>query len=162
MREELFIPVKSLDEKYAVSEKGTVKNIKRNVVLQGSRGKPGYKVIHYYRGKKLIQRYFHHLVLEAFAKGLPKSLVTNHKDGNKLNNQLENLEIVTHKENAQHANITGLCQKSDNRPNTKVLDKDLIKIKQLREQGLLYKDIAEIYGCSRHLISYICRETRRA
>ncbi len=37
-----------------------------------------------------------------------KDLVINHKDGNKINNILLNLELVTHSRNAQHALELGL------------------------------------------------------
>lgn len=163
MIDELFIPVASLENRYAVSEKGRVRNIKTGKPVKGSLGKPGYRVVHYKSPDKgLVQRYIHHLVLEAFAKGVTTPFVTNHKDGDKLNNSVDNLEKVSPRENAIHANKTGLCQRSDQRPNVKVLDKDIPTIKGLRSTGLTYAEIASMYGVSRHLVSYICRGTRRS
>ena len=45
----------------------------------------------------------HRLVYEikTFMK-IPKNIVINHKDGNKLNNKFENLEAITIKENTKH------------------------------------------------------------
>ena len=158
---ELFIPVKSLNEKYAVSELGNVKHISKNKIVLGSKGKSGYRVRQYKTKEKFLQRYVHHLVLEAFVGIVPKGFVTNHKDGNKLNKKIENLEIVTPKENIRHAFNNGLHPLGDHRYNVKILEKDIINIKELRLSGMLYREIAEIYNCSRHLISYICRGTRR-
>lgn len=50
----------------------------------------------------------HSMVAKAFinnykGEGKGKGLCTNHKDGNKLNNSIENLEVVTQGENLRHA-----------------------------------------------------------
>jgi hypothetical protein len=47
------------------------------------------------------------------------SKTVNHIDGNRLNNKLENLEIITQKENQKHAYINGLS------PTKKILIKDI-------------------------------------
>lgn len=63
----------------------------------------GYRVLSLYRNGVQDQRTVHRLVAEAFIDN-PKNLPeVNHKDGNKANNDVKNLEWVTKSENVQHA-----------------------------------------------------------
>ncbi len=50
----------------------------------------------------------HWLVAEAFLGKRPKKHTINHKDGNKTNNDINNLEYVTSSENTEHAIKLGL------------------------------------------------------
>jgi len=54
------------------------------------------------------QDYVHRLVLLSFVGQCPPSCECNHKDGNKLNNRLDNLEWTTHSKNELHAYKNGL------------------------------------------------------
>ena len=55
----------------------------------------------------------HNLVCEAFYGEIPEGYEVNHKDKNRTNNNLDNLEIVTHKENMQHAYRYGSNKRRD-------------------------------------------------
>ena len=60
--------------------------------------------------KWLKEKSVHRLVVNAFISEIPDSMEVNHKDGNKQNNAVENLEIVTHKENMVHSRyVLGNC-----------------------------------------------------
>lgn len=55
----------------------------------------------------------HRLVAEAFLENKEGKPTVNHKDGNKLNSNLDNLEWATYSENNKHAHFTGLNKISD-------------------------------------------------
>ena len=56
----------------------------------------------------------HRIVADSFLEKTSDDLVVNHKDGNKLNNNVDNLEWCTQKENVEHAWRTGLCTSDKN------------------------------------------------
>lgn len=70
-------------------------------------------------------RLVHHLMAKTWIEPCPGEwgaargkYQINHKDGNKLNNKLENLEWITHEGNLKHAWETGLQSFGENRPNS--------------------------------------------
>lgn len=99
-------PIKDFEDRYAICEDGTVYNIKRNKPLapyNNYAGK-GYLYVALYVGhicKKKVS--VHRLLAEHFIDNPNKLEIVNHKDGNTLNNSLQNLEWVTHSGNMTHS-----------------------------------------------------------
>jgi hypothetical protein len=88
---------------YYVSTKGSFKNDK-SVIKNDHKYFSGYKRIQI-NGKLFL---LHRLVALTFLENPENKEFVNHKDGNKLNNQLTNLEWVTCLENNMHKIQTGL------------------------------------------------------
>lgn len=65
-----------------------------------SSDKCGYMRIKQQRG---LSPLVHRLVALAFIGNIPADMEINHKNGNKQDNRVENLEIVSHKQNMNHA-----------------------------------------------------------
>ena len=92
---------------YEISDEGQVRNKKTGKILKGIPDKDGYLRVHLYNPIKNF--YVHRLVAQAFLDS-PKENQTevHHKDGNRQNNNINNLEWVTPAENTRHAVNTGL------------------------------------------------------
>lgn len=88
---------------YSVSNYGNVRNDSKGTLLTGSIANNGYRMVHLrYRIDKNCS--VHRLVMKAFLPcELMDDLQINHKDGNKLNNHLENLEWCTALQNIRHS-----------------------------------------------------------
>lgn len=107
----------------------------------------GYKsvAINVNSNKKCIR--IHRILADLFIpRDKNRKLEVNHKDGVKLNNDISNLEWVTHGENVIHAEKMGLFRhpKGEEQINAKLTEKDVIEI---REQYHLHNKSA--YSISR-------------
>jgi len=91
---------------YEVSDEGRVRNTRSGRVLakRPNKKQKGYLQVLIRDDKGVVRSpLVHHLVVRAFIGPIPPDLEVNHKDGDKLNNRLDNLEFMTRLENAQHA-----------------------------------------------------------
>lgn len=142
------------DTGYVITRRGDVWDcgLKKKKHICYSEGPRSYPVV-FIKGKLY---YMHCLLAEAFVP-VPEKLTmyskdkldVNHKDGNKTNNTLSNLEWVTHRENIWHA--------SDHRLRKTVVftDDQLEEIGQLLCDGYTDLAIAEKFGVRRTLITKI-------
>jgi hypothetical protein len=92
-------------------------------------------------------------------------LTVNHKDGNKQNNSISNLEYCTRSENCLHAVRTGLWEikHGSKNGNSKLTESDVIAIrKHANENGRYYgrKKLAEQYNVSEAHIKDIVTKRR--
>lgn len=100
------------DMQYAVSTDGRVMNTNTGRILRMRINSHGYYSAHLYKDGKDYQVPLHRLVANAFIPNPDNKPQVNHIDGNKLNNDLSNLEWVTDKENTVHAFSHGLVSTS--------------------------------------------------
>jgi hypothetical protein len=125
---------------YLVNAKGQVYSKISNKILKASKCNTGYLSIGiHYLGKCYKSVKIHRLVAETFIPNPDPENKTqvNHKDGNKTNNCVENLEWVTHKENSDHAWATGLTD------NSKYPESLILKIIDLLLKGYTPSDISK-------------------
>lgn len=88
---------------YEVSTKGGVRRGKK--YLRTPTGKNGYNRVNLCVGGKPTQRTVHRLVAETFI-GVVEGFVVNHRNRNRVDNDVSNLEIISCLENNAHAIIT--------------------------------------------------------
>ena len=109
---EQWKPIDGTDGKYEVSNLGRVRtNGKRPGLLTLTKQKSGYRyaMIQLSNGKQKNCR-VHRLVAEHFLPNPDNMKEVNHKDGNKDNNHVSNLEWCTRSHNVKHSFDTGLKQ----------------------------------------------------
>jgi len=174
MEEEIWKPIKDYEGLYEVSNLGMIKSLARDVgrghtgvnhkfdidrIRKLGKNQYGYPIVSLDGVGKPKCAVVHSLVLEAFN---PKPQTTerlecNHKDGNKTNNRLNNLEWVTSKENKKHAFDTGLCdhRRGEHLYNAKLKNEQVKEIKRLLKQGKKNSELAKIFNVSRGVISHI-------
>lgn len=98
----------------------------------------------------------HRLIMTNYTDNPNNLPCINHIDGNRLNNNINNLEWCTHKHNTQHAIKTGLMKPS----NTKIPKSEYDKIRSLRLSGLESSEIASMYGVGYNCIYRIYRKIK--
>lgn len=116
----------------------------------------GYKHVLLYsdNGKKVFS--VHRLVATHFIKNINGLKVVNHKDANKTNNAVDNLEWVTHKDNVKHAFQNGLIKRHGvHNSRAKLDDLKVLTIRTLINTGWTNTRIAYEYGVKPHTISNI-------
>ncbi len=104
--EECWVEIEEFPN-YAISDFGRVMNVRTRLILKPIVGH-GYLLVNLgnTNGFKLVR--IHRLVVEAFLGPIFEGFEPNHIDGNKTNNYISNLELVTHSENIKHAYRLGL------------------------------------------------------
>jgi len=164
--EEIWAQVPGYEGMYEVSSRGQVKGLPRTTFFNGRWGATsakfpgqimkldistgGYSQIDLSKDGKKKKHLAHRLVLLAFSG--PISSQVNHKDGNKLNNCLDNLESCTARENLIHATRVLRKRIGEKNGNSKLTEHQVSAIRQ--DQRIL-REIAKDYGVSLQAIHHI-------
>ena len=145
--------------KYSATEDGKIySHGVRSGWLKPLIDKNGY---HRYRiidnnGKKKSM-YAHRLIALTFLPNQDNKKFVNHKDHDKSNNALENLEWVTHLENIRHDWAMGTRSKLKGVEvgGAKMDDRLILKIRQMYRDGARQIELGEFFGISQPTISQI-------
>lgn len=108
-----------------------------------------------YKDKTTKDYFVHRLVAMLYLPNPENKPIVNHKDGNKHNNALYNLEWVTSKENAVHAVEIGLRKKGAEAPNAKITADQVHEICKMLSEGYRVKDIKDKFGICGSSVSMI-------
>lgn len=139
---------KVVDGRYEVYEDGRVWSLARQNWKKVTVGPSGYLRLMMYVNNKNTRVDLHRLLYRLFVGDIPGGLCVNHKDGNKLNNSLENLELLTPRENTQHAWRLGLCgaRRGVKVPWSKLSESDVLCIRNLYESGWSQRKLARRFN----------------
>lgn len=155
---------------YEVSNQGRVRRrVYRNyrkagTLLAQTPNQYGYNTVCLCNGpivRKRVQT--HSLVMQEFVGPCPNGYEINHIDLNKTNNNLDNLEYLTHSENVLHANRNGSGTRGEKHGNAKLTKEDVLAIRNDYDSDTCTEDqLAARYKVTRSAINHILRRTRWA
>src|SRR5690625_299862 len=172
-----WVDIKDYEGHYQISCCGKVKSIERTIIMKN--GVPrrikekiigwkkkdnGYFFTMLYRDGKGTNRYIHRLVAENFIPNENKQLEVNHKDGDKGNNKVSNLEWVTHSNNLSHAYMKGLKKSGEEHQQSKLSNADVLFIRENYkpfDDRFGSKPLSARFGVNKSTISCIARNIKR-
>jgi len=153
---------------YKISNLGRVKRTKGNCgtrkgkILKFWLSGPGHSMVTLSNGSKHKKVLVHRLVAHYFIGLCPEDKEVNHKDGNKENPYVDNLEYVTSSENLRHAYKTGLRTIGEDHCKAKLKDKEIKEIRKLYKTGKYFqREIAERFHIAASMVSRIVRYKTR-
>ena len=101
--------IKDYEGIYQVSNLGRVKSLKfdKEKILNTGKASSGYLMVCFSKNGKKKARTVHSVVAEAFLDHEPNGykLVVNHINFDRLDNRVENLEVVTNRENSNQKHL---------------------------------------------------------
>lgn len=156
---EVWVSIKGYPN-YQISNLGNVKslnNYKRNdcKILSPSLSKSGYYHIGIRLNKKRIYHTIHRLIAIHFINNNENYKCVNHKDGNKLNNSIENLEWCNYSINNKHAYDNGLNKNNENHGKSKLSNNDVLLIKKKLNNKENQREISIEFNVNKSTISLI-------
>ncbi len=169
----LPVPIQPFHEDYEVSDHGRVRRLrdckptnrgyvraKAGRLCKQHPNQKGYLFVTMIVNQVYKTVTVHKLVALAFIGKRLDGMEVNHKDGNKSNNCLSNLEYVTPSENTQHAYDHGLIKaiRGEDCHNVIVSETDVVAIRRLYATGKYSQTvIGSMFGIKQPTVSAIIR-----
>jgi hypothetical protein len=100
---EVWKDISGYEGLYQASNLGRIKRLKNNLIFKNVKNHHGYYHVTLTKNKKQQTKDVHRMIAITFLPKNNNKNYINHKDCNKLNNKIENLEWCTSSENIQHA-----------------------------------------------------------
>lgn len=122
-------------------------------ILRPGMHSAGYRIVSLKCNGTQKSFYVHRLIASTFLGD--KNEQVNHKNLNKTDNNLINLEWVSQVENIKHAQVNGVTVKGENVGTAKLKNQDVVIIKQLLDAGETGKNISGKFNVSAGTISMI-------
>lgn len=161
----MILKIPNFDEDYRADNTGNIYSFRFNKIkkLKQCNNLKGYKIVKLCQNKKPKTYLVSRLIAKTFLKNYSEELEVNHIDGNKENNNINNLEMCTHKENVQHAFNLGLKNgihlRGINNPNNKLTVEEVAQIRDLsRKKIFSQREIAKLYGIHQSSVSLILNQ----
>lgn len=154
--------------RYEASENGEIRHAKNKNVRKARVNRCGYLQMNFSRndGKgKNITALVHRLIALTFLENPNNLQYINHKDGNKQNNAVSNLEYCTRSENQKHAFKMGLQKmpKGEEAPCAKLTNEQARQIRKLyKEKQMSQQKIAGFFNVSQTTVRRVINGKRYA
>lgn len=156
---------------YQISDEGQVRRIggrprrrgSKDGAVKAKRHPRGYQMVALREKPRCEYWLIHQLVMLAFVGPVPAGheFEINHKNGNKTDNRLENLEYVTSSENKRHASRVLGNGVGEQNWNCVITDEQVSEIRLLASCGITGRELAARYGVSCSHISRIINQKSR-
>lgn len=180
---EVWRDIKGYEGLYQVSNMGNVKSLEKYIVNKNQKLqfynehilKPniamGYLKVTLSKGNKQHTLRVHILVAQTFIPNPNNKCEVNHKDGNKLNNCVNNLEWCSRSENEKHAYRLGLAKPSLKQKSavakyaTEHYSKSIMQYDMNGNFIKEWESMADIYrkcGINQSLICKCCKHQRKS
>ena len=146
--------MKQIYENYYITEDGKLYN-KYNKQLSASDNGRGYLIYNVIINGKSTSKAIHRLIAEAFIPNPNSFPEVNHKDANRKNNSIDNLEWCSHGYNIKYSfDLKNRSALGENNANCKNSIDKVVEICELLEQGYkpsLIRDLGYSYSLVRQI-----------
>lgn len=167
---EQWLPLQGWEAAYEISDLGRVRRLKKGSRSKDTVGKClthstdayGYAHVHLRDWPRTSTGKVHILVTRTFLGPPPEGHEVNHKNGNRMDPRLENLEYVTRSENHRHAyQVLGrakVSNKGEKAGRAKLTDEQVLEIRRLYARGDVSQTVlAKQFGVAQTMIGFIVR-----